>query len=195
MKNQILFVDDEANLLSGLQRLLRPLRADWDMEFVLGGRQALERIHQNCFDVVVTDMKMPEIDGSHVLKEVKEICPFSVRMVLSGQAENDALLRAIRYTHQYFSKPCEPELLQKKIHLACRARDLLSNLELKELAAGLDTLPALQENIVSLHHLLQQEEFNLENAINIIERDIAMSAKVLQLTSTDFFGKAQKDPN
>ena len=61
---QILFVDDEPKLLEALRRMLRRLRHEWDMEFVDGGQKALERLAETPFDVVVTDMRMPGMDGA-----------------------------------------------------------------------------------------------------------------------------------
>ncbi|HEX6630253.1 MAG TPA: response regulator, partial [Gemmatimonadaceae bacterium] len=59
---RILFVDDEARILGGLQRMLRPLRDRWDMVFAPGGPAALQELAHGPFDVVVSDMRMPEVD-------------------------------------------------------------------------------------------------------------------------------------
>ena len=89
----LLFVDDEANVLQGLQRQLRTMRNEWNMNFVAGGLQALEFMKKNPVDVIVTDMMMPGMDGSQLLTEVSRQHPQTVRIVLSGQAEREAAAR------------------------------------------------------------------------------------------------------
>ena len=82
MSKRILFVDDEPMLLQGLQRSLRSMRQDWEMAFVKGGKEALEAIDKQAFDIVVTDMRMPGMDGAQLLEEVKKRSPQTLRMIL-----------------------------------------------------------------------------------------------------------------
>lgn len=91
MAKRILFVDDEPMVLQGLQRSLRAMRNDWEMEFVNGGPQALESIGRQFFDIVVTDMRMPGMSGVELLEEVKKRSPQSLRMVLSGQSDRESI--------------------------------------------------------------------------------------------------------
>ena len=81
---RILFVDDEQRILDGLRRLLRDKRAEWEMVFVDGGSKALEQLRASPFDIVITDMRMPGMDGATLLTHVKEEFPDVVRLVLSG---------------------------------------------------------------------------------------------------------------
>ena len=75
MKKRILFVDDEPMILQGLQRMLRPLRGDWDMAFMDSGEKALAAMAEHAFDVVVTDMRMPVMNGAQLLKEIQRRYP------------------------------------------------------------------------------------------------------------------------
>ena len=63
MTKRILFVDDNQSILNGLKRLLRSKKKEWEMSFALGGQAALEMSEDVCFDAVVTDLRMPVIDG------------------------------------------------------------------------------------------------------------------------------------
>jgi CheY-like chemotaxis protein len=65
VKMRILFVDDEPNILQGLQRMLRGMRQEWDMAFASGGEEALDVMSKSGFDVVVTDMRMPGMNGGN----------------------------------------------------------------------------------------------------------------------------------
>ena len=80
----MVFVDDEPYVLQALGRLLRPMRAEWHMEFAPSAPAALEILARGPFDAVVTDMRMPGMDGAELLDEVKRRHPHVVRIVLSG---------------------------------------------------------------------------------------------------------------
>ncbi|HER27012.1 MAG TPA: response regulator, partial [Rhodospirillales bacterium] len=100
MKNRILFVDDETRVLGGLRRMLRRMQGDWDMAFVDSGEKALEAMHEQEFDVVVSDMRMPGMDGAALLKEVRRRHPLTARIILSGYSEEEAVLRTVGPAHQ-----------------------------------------------------------------------------------------------
>ena len=104
MKNRALFVDDEPLVLSGLRRMLRNLRHDWDMSFANSGKEALALLDELNFAVVVSDMRMPEMDGATLLNEVAIRHPDVARLVLSGHAELDAIMRAVQACA---SVPCQ----------------------------------------------------------------------------------------
>jgi len=80
-KRKILFVDDEQKILQGLERMLHPMRKEWEMKFAEGGAEALSLLQKEPFDVVVTDMRMPGMDGAQLLSEVKQQAPEVVRIV------------------------------------------------------------------------------------------------------------------
>jgi YesN/AraC family two-component response regulator len=109
---RILFVDDEPRVLDGLRRLLRGQRAEWEMAFADGGESALSELARAPFDVIVTDMRMPGIDGAALLQVVKERHPQVVRVVLSGYAEPDVARAAAAIAHHYLLKPCDPAALK-----------------------------------------------------------------------------------
>lgn len=190
MKN-LLFVDDEPKVLQGLQRQLRPMRHEWDMNFVASGPKALEFMADHPVDIVVTDMMMPVMDGSQFLSEVVRRYPRTVRIVLSGHAEREAVLRLVGPAHQYLSKPCDAEELRHAITRAFALRDLLGNERLKQLTARVKNLPTLP----ALHHQLteelRQDVPSMERIGEIISRDIGMTAKILQLVNSAFFGLAR----
>ena len=105
MKKRILFVDDETMVLEGLHRMLRPMREEWEMVFVESGAQALDLMSQAPFDVVVSDMRMPRMNGAQLLAEVLKRYPQTVRLILSGHADRDLILKCVGSTHQYLAKP------------------------------------------------------------------------------------------
>lgn len=187
MSKRILFVDDEPMLLSGLERSLRGMRKEWEVVFALGGKQALEALARAPFDVVVTDMRMPEIDGAQLLEQIKNKYPNTIRFVLSGQSDRETILRSIGPTHQYLSKPCDLEELKQKVAQAFALRELLENPTLKEIVSRMDTVPSLPSLYVRLTDALSQSDITVAKIAHIIKQDMGMTSKVLQLVNSAFF--------
>ncbi len=115
---RILFVDDEVSILDGLKRMLRPMRTEWEMSFAPGGEPALALLASSPFDVIVTDMRMPGMDGASLLEAVREKYPNVLRIILSGYTELQASIRAVPVAHQFLLKPCDPEMLRAGISRA-----------------------------------------------------------------------------
>jgi CheY-like chemotaxis protein len=117
MKKSVLFVDDEANILEGLRRMLRSKRGEWDMVFATNGAEALESMREKHFDVVVSDMRMPGMDGIHLLAQAKAIAPDSVRIMLTGAGDQQTAIHAVNEGNifRFLSKPCAAEALAKAL--------------------------------------------------------------------------------
>ena len=105
MKKRILFVDDEQMVLLGIQRMLHGMREHWDMDFAEGGEKAKEHLAQAKYDIVVTDMKMPGMNGAEVLDYVRQHSPGTIRVVLSGHAEQSVAVKCVGIAHRYYAKP------------------------------------------------------------------------------------------
>jgi putative nucleotidyltransferase with HDIG domain len=188
MKKRVLFVDDEANILQGLRRMLHPMRREWDMTFAEGGQAALEILAQGHFDVVVSDMRMPGMDGTQLLNHVMTQYPQTVRIILSGHSDWDIILGSIGSTHQFLAKPCDAEILKATVARACALRDFLGNETLKRVVSGMQSLPSLPTLYLEVVEEAESPHGSLEKIGRLIERDMAMTAKVLQLVNSAFFG-------
>jgi putative nucleotidyltransferase with HDIG domain len=187
-KQQILFVDDEPMLLQGLQRLLRPFRMDWDMVFVESGQKALATLAEHPFDVIVSDMRMPGMNGAELLKEVKARYPAMVRIVLSGHADKELVSQCVGVAHQYISKPCDPDQLKAMIRNACILSGRLVDEEVRRVIGGIDSLPSVPELYLELKAALEEEDVDPRKLGAIIQKDIGMTAKILKLVNSSFFG-------
>ncbi len=185
---RILFVDDDRNILSGLKRVLRPMRQQWETIFVDGGEKALTALHESPADIVVSDMRMPQMDGATLLTIIMEKWPDTVRIVLSGYSDSEMVLRAANVAHQFLPKPCEAKVLLSTLNRSCVLSDLLKSKRLKSLVAGMATLPSLPNLYLEITNLLQSEEPSLRKVGDIVGQDIAMTAKILQLVNSAFFG-------
>lgn len=191
-QNRVLFVDDEPNLLSSLKRLLRPMRDTWFTSFALGGDEGLRQVREECFDVVISDMRMPGMDGAEFLEEVRLACPATVRLILSGQSDDEAILKALQCSHQYVSKPCEIETLSERVHNACHARELIPSVSVQEVVSGLCTIAIDAEQYERICSLLKQGEPDQKEVVTAIAQDIAASAKVLQIANSDYFRRGRE---
>ncbi len=117
-KLRILFVDDEPNVLRGLRRMLRNMRTESYMDYVEGGQEALELMEGHEYDVIVSDMRMPGINGVDLLRKVMESHPEMVRLILSGQSDERLIRETVGVAHQFLSKPCSPDVLRSAVREA-----------------------------------------------------------------------------
>jgi HD-like signal output (HDOD) protein len=185
---RVLFVDDEPKILEGLQRMLRSMRDQWEMEFVEGGLAALDVLKTRSFDVIVTDMRMPGLDGAQLLAQVSGHHPQMVRIVLSGHSDQEMILSSVGPAHQYLSKPCDPELLKETVSRACALRDLLTNEKLTLLVSQMQSLPSLPSLYMELIAQLELPDPSIKKIGAIISQDPGMTAKILQMVNSAFFG-------
>jgi YesN/AraC family two-component response regulator len=115
---RILFVDDEPRVLEGLERMLYRLRREWHMVFVSSGRDALKRLSESEYDVLITDIRMPEMMGTALLEQVGKSHPQVFRIILSGTEDREITMRATALAHQFLAKPCDAKVLRATVEQA-----------------------------------------------------------------------------
>ncbi len=192
---RILFVDDELKVLQGLQRMLRSMRHDWEMEFATGGQEALAMLEKFPFDVVVTDMRMPGMNGAQLLDEVMKRYPHVVRIILSGQTDQDVFMSSCQIVHQFLSKPCDTEILKTTLVRAFALKDLLKDESLRKLVLQTESLPSLSDSYEEIVGLLKMPDVPMEKVGQIIAKDIGMTAKILQLVNSAYYGIRRRISN
>ncbi len=185
---RVLFVDDEDRVLSGLRRMLRPYRADWDMSFVDSASAALDELAARAFDVIVSDVRMPGMDGVDLLERVSEKWPDVIRIILSGHANEDSTRRATGVAHQYLAKPCSADQLRETVQRSAGIRARLADPDLIRAVAATKTLPSAPTLYHELTQELRSEDPSLQRVSDIVARDPAMTAKILQMVNSAFFG-------
>lgn len=194
MKERVLFVDDEQNILNGLRRMLRSKRTNWELHFANSGPEALKLMKQHEVDIVVSDMKMPGMDGAELLHQISQTFPNTIRIILSGYADKEAILRTIGPAHQYLSKPCERDLLLGTVNRSLELRKILNSESLRTLVNGLDSLPTPSEVFNKLVQKLAENPISPGTIASIIESDISLAANFLKLTNSAYFGFSQNRP-
>jgi HD-like signal output (HDOD) protein len=185
---RILFVDDEPRVLEQLRQMLESQKDQWDMAFAPSGKAALTLLDASPFEVVVSDLAMPGMDGAALMKIVCERHPAIVRIVLSGPQEMETALRAVPVAHQFLLKPCDPNMLRVAVERATSLSNILSNKLLANLVGSVKDLPVLPRTYMALRRKLAEPDASIREVVNIVEQDVAISAKVLQLVNSAFFG-------
>jgi HD-like signal output (HDOD) protein/CheY-like chemotaxis protein len=192
MKPKILFVDDDSHILNGLRLSLRGMRAEWDMSFAMSGREALDLLSATPHDVVVSDMRMPGMDGGQLLKHIQEQHPRMSRIILSGYSDQETVLRNICLAHQYLSKPCGTSELIQVINNALNLHGILGDEKLKGVIARLESLPALPATYTEMVEALADEKISMKRIGDILAKDMALTASVLRIANCAFFGFAAR---
>jgi HD-like signal output (HDOD) protein len=189
---KILFVDDQPQILEGLRDALRPCRREWSMSFADGGAAALRELETADFDVVVSDMRMPGMDGADLLAAVRDRQPGTVRIVLSGYAEDQVIMRAAPVAHRFLAKPCDIGELRRIVERSCALREISAREQLRLAATSALRLPALPGLYARVTLLLRDPDASLSDVAALVDQDIAIAARILQLANSAFFGRARR---
>jgi response regulator RpfG family c-di-GMP phosphodiesterase len=192
-KVTILFVDDEENILKTLKRLMS--FEDYECFFATSGFAGLELLNTTPVDIVISDMRMPEMNGDEFLTQAKSICPNSVRYILSGYSDFGSMIKALNEggVHQFISKPWDDDVLLQKIKEAAESVRIRSERDrLRALTEKQSTM--LQEANHSLEEKVQARTSELEQTSDMLDLSfqelkssysvfIDVIAQVLQLRS------------
>ena len=189
---RILIVDDEPHILAGLRTLLRRYRRKWELVFADGGEAAWKELERQPCDVIVSDLRMPGMDGATLLKRVQAQHPGTVRIILSGSTELETARRAIPFAHQFLAKPCNAEVLENVIDRAYALQALLEHERLQEVIGSLSTLPTVPKVYAALVSALADEKTTAKAVARILEQDMAICAKLLQLVNSAFLRTARR---
>lgn len=188
----ILFVDDEPSILQGIRRVTRSMRDEWDMHFCEGGEAGLTLLGQVDIDVVVSDMRMPGMDGSEFLGHVRELHPGAARIILSGYAEEEAVFRSTRVAHQFLTKPCDVRELRRTILRIQTCREIVEPQAIRDLVGGITELPALGNVHDQLMVAIEDDSSTSESLGAIVSSDVALTAELLRLINSTFFGLSRE---
>jgi HD-like signal output (HDOD) protein len=181
-----MFVDDEPCVLEGIERMLFAFDRDWDVRYATSAANALEVMESNPIDALVTDMRMPGMNGADLLERVQSKWPGTLRILLSGQADQDAAFRALRVAHRFLSKPCEGRVLIRAVERFTLLESLLSSPELRDAVGNVDNLPPAPRVYARLWSMLSSSDHGVSHAAALIAVDPAISAKVLHLANSAF---------
>lgn len=190
---KVLFIDDEARVLEGLERsLLMVADDDWELSFVEGGAAALARLRAEQFDAVVTDMRMPDIDGGEVLRQLSELAPTSARIVLSGQMEDASAVTAFERAHQIIGKPCNAEQMVEVLRSAVRHRPLFDLDPFRRAVLSADRLPVAPSIYREIENELGGNDPSIAKIASIAAKDTGLTARLMHVANSPFYGGGRK---
>lgn len=191
----VLFVDDEPKVLRGIENALRALGCDWELCFVERGKTALELLSRTRFDAIVSDMRMPEMNGAELLTEVQARFPETIRLVLSGFSEFEATLRAIPVAHHFLLKPCDGETVMGAVERGVLLKRHISDPHLRREMATVDGLPPLPRTYAALSAELARDPWEINDVVRIIERDPSLVANAFRLANSSALARRRTVTN
>ncbi len=184
---KVLFVDDEPAVLEGLQDSLRKQRRRWEMTFACGGDAAISELKSNRYDVIVSDVRMPGVDGVDVLQYAKDHHPKTIRIALTGFSDQKKTIKLTSLAQCYLTKPCDVEELDEAITRDTGLIAAFDNPAVQLFAGSASRLPGSDAKQQELMDLLNGSDGSIDDIAQIVEQDIALTAKILQLSNSSFF--------
>jgi len=159
----------------------------WTMHFALSGVEALMIMEANQVDVVVTDMRMPGMDGAALLEEVRRRNPHAARLVLSGYSDVDAACRTIGLAHQYYEKPCPVAVLKDGVNRSLATRRMLSLPPIIERVGGTGNVPVLPPAVADVLEARPSQKDVVTEMARAVETDAELAAGLLRLANAAYF--------
>ena len=188
----VLFIDDDPIVLDSLREVVGFLRPEWRIETAPSGPTALGLLERGPVDVVVSDLRMPGMDGLALLTAVSERYPDTVRLIHSGYVEQDVVMRSAGVVHQYLAKPADSESLVTTLGRALSLRTLLADQPLRSLLSSLPAVPSAPTLYTRLVKASRNPRVSLVSIAEIVAEDAAMTAKILHLVNSPFFGRPRQ---
>jgi putative nucleotidyltransferase with HDIG domain len=188
---RVLFVDDEADVLDGLRRVLRGDRGVFDAAFALGGEAAIVELSRATYDVVVADLRMPGVDGAELLSFARAKSPETIRFVLTGHGSKEDMARARLVAHRIFQKPCAAVVLRDELR---RALDLGRILAASpDGADDLDVAAVVPEVFKSLSARLDSGAADPAEVATLVASDAAFARALVGLSPALLDDVAEED--
>ena len=188
MQKRLLFVDDEPIIRDLYLTLTQILGHGHEVRTASTGPEALKLLSEKSFDVVVSDLAMPGMDGMEFLHEVVRDYPESARIVVSGFADRLKVAQCLTVGHRFFNKPFNYQNLAALLKRICQYGYLVSNERLRRMVCGSGALPTPPETYLRLNEVLASPYADIEDIGKIVESDPGLSTKLLHIVNSAQFG-------
>lgn len=191
MTLRILFVDDESEVLEGLRVRLRQRRQQWNMTFARGAKEALSALEKEPFDVVVSDLRMPEMDGAALMQHIRRASPSTSRVMLSGHGEERLVMRAMACSHEFLPKPSPPGVLEGTIERIGALQAVVQDIHVKEAIGRMGSLPSQPTVYTELMTALVDQRSSPEEVAEILLSNAPLCAQLLHIVNSAYFRLSQ----
>jgi len=193
-KPHVLFVDDEKGILATLRRLFH--EEDWELYFATSAEEGLRILKKESMDLVVSDVRMPGMNGIVFLNEVKKNYPRIVRIFLSGYADHKAVTKAFAdgCAQQLLPKPWDDNELRQVIKGALRqAMKQQEKFQgLQQAINSITALPPMPQTYIKVkEYLADPDGFSVDQVAKVIDQDISLSAEMIRWANSALFGQRQ----
>ncbi len=188
----VLFVDDQPLLLKTIARAIRKKAPDWRCRMAESGAEALALLKEEPADIVVSDMMMPGMDGVSLLQNIREAYPNTLRFILSGQSNKENILDSVGLAHQFFNKPIDLTEIIEALSLGRSLYKRIQSSELQNIVSSVKSLPTPKSVYLKIDSKLKDPNVELSDVSTLISEDAAISAKILQMVNSAFFGRSQR---
>lgn len=187
MKESILFVDDEIPILKTFKRTF--YSTGYRIFTAENGEEALGILNKEKVDIIVSDMRMPQMSGHQLLKKVKELYPYTIRIILSGHAEEAETMQAMidGSCKTYLMKPWDSQLLLTTFQRLLYVREKLSEKKLISIVNEMDRLCIMPQVYSKLEELINRDA-DMSQIAAVIEEDPVLSAKILHFVNSVYYG-------
>lgn len=184
----ILILDTDEILLASLKRLLRQRKKEWQVVTFTSGHSALGYLKDHHADAVITDVILQDMDAINFLREIKRRHPSTIRIVAASRPEEGSSMASGGEAHQYLQKPFDSEVLIGLLERSLEMREILKSEKIKNVVARVSNIPSMPQFYLELTEKLNDPNASSKEIGRLIQRDPGMSAKVLQLVNSAFFG-------
>ena len=174
------------------QEFSHVLQDQYEVITATSGQQAANLLHSRKFDAVVTDLTMPDMDGLRFLGHVVQHQPDCARIIISGYADRLKVARCLFVGHRYFSKPCNYTALAELLLRLANFRELVSNHKVRRIIGGIGALPGPPETFLKIEKVLESPVASMQDVAEVVEQDVAVTAKLLQIVNSAEFGIRHK---
>ncbi len=186
---KILFVDDNHAVLQQAYDMLQSYKADHQITLADTGEKALKLVLRDSYDIVISDIQMPGMNGVELLRHIQRHSPHTVRVILSQNSHNYEILRRMaELAHQFIAKPLDKKSLYTSLEKAFALTALVQDDNLQKLLLGVRSLPSYPSVYMEIVDELKKQNPSADRVGEIVSRDIGMSAKVVQLVNSAYFG-------
>jgi len=187
MNESILLVDDEKQILNSLKRMLAP--RGYRVFLAENGQEALSILSKEEINLLITDVRMPGMNGFELLKAVKEKYPSIIRIVLSGYADESMVIQIQQNSlaKRYLLKPWKNEELIQSVEQVFMVEKVLRRKNIMELLNRIEFLPS-PGNVYHQFSLLVEQDAGINEIAKAIEGDPSLTAKILQVANSAIYG-------
>ncbi|RKX25113.1 MAG: hypothetical protein DRP45_06690 [Candidatus Zixiibacteriota bacterium] len=184
----IVFVGAYEGNENRFQEVRSKLGDEWEAESVANAAEALKVLDELTPKVIVSMMKLPDMDGSELLKQASEKYPRMIRFLVSDETDRATAMKSVGYVHRLVPSSLDPCELRKMIENSVDLRDLMANEELCDRIAAVGSLPSPPETYNKLVSELKNENTSVRKIAELVGQDVAITAKLFQMINSAYFG-------